>query len=80
MKRRVRTWWACVSILFNQTLHLGNAPYPYSLSETCWIRRHRLRYAVGRAIIDYVFSALGEDDHCELAYYTGRAYRAKDQY
>lgn len=79
MKRRVRTWWACVSILFNQTIHLGNAPYPYSLSETCWLRRHRLRYAVGRAIIDSVFSVLGEDDHCELAYYTGRAYRAKDQ-
>ena len=78
--RRIRTWWACVSILFNQTIHLGNAPYPYSLSETCWIRRHRLRYAIGRAIIDTIFRVFGEADHCELAFYTGRAYRAKTQY
>jgi len=76
---RVRAYWACVSILFNQTLHLGGAPYPYTLSETCYMRRHRLRYAVGRAIIDTVFRVFGEHDHCELSYYTGRAFRAKEQ-
>jgi hypothetical protein len=76
---RVRAWWACVSILFNQTLHLGGAPYPYTLSETCWLRRHRLRYAVGRAIIDSVFRLFGEKDHCELSYMVGQSFRAKEQ-
>lgn len=76
---RARAYWACVSILFNQTLHFGGAPYPYTLSETCYLRRHRLRYRIGRAIIDYVFSLFGEDDHCELSYLTGRAFRAKEQ-
>lgn len=76
---RVRAYWACVSILFNQTLHFGGAPYPYTLSETCYLRRNRLRYAVGRAIIDSVFSLFGEDNHCELSYNTGRAFRAKEQ-
>lgn len=78
-KYRSRAYWACVSILFNQTLHFGNAPYPYTLSETCWLRRHRLRYAVGRAIIDSVFSFFGEDDHCELSYMVGQSFRAKEQ-
>lgn len=76
---RARAYWACVSILFNQTLHFGGAPYPYTLSETCYIRRHRLRYRIGRAIIDSVFSLFGEDDHCELSYYVGRSFRAKEQ-
>lgn len=76
---RARAYWACVSILFNQTLHFGGAPYPYTLSETCYLRRHRLRYRIGRAIIDSIFSLFGEDDHCELSYYTGRAFRAKEQ-
>lgn len=76
---RARAYWACVSILFNQTLHLGNAPYPYTLSETCWMRRHRLRYAMGRAIIDSVFSLFGEHDHCELSYMVGQSFRAKEQ-
>lgn len=76
---RARVYWATVSALFNQTLHFGGAPYPYTLSETCWLRRHRLRYAIGRAIIDSVFSWLGEDNHCEMSYYTGKAYRLKEQ-
>jgi hypothetical protein len=77
---RLRAWAATVSIVFNQTLHLGNAPYPYTLSETCWIRRHITRYAVGRAIIDGIFKAmLREADHCELSYYVGQSFRAKDQ-
>jgi hypothetical protein len=76
---RLRAWSACVSILFNQTLHVGNAPYPYTLSETCWLRRHRLRYAIGRAIIDSVFSLIGEEGHCELSYYVGQSFRAKEQ-
>ena len=76
---RARAYWACVSILFNQTLHFGGAPYPYTLSETCWLRRHRLRYAIGRAIIDSIFSLFGEDDHCELSYMVGKSFRAKEQ-
>jgi hypothetical protein len=76
---RARAYGACVSILFNQTLHLGGAPYPYTLSETCWLRRHRLRYSVGRAIIDNVFRLFGEADHCELSYMVGQSFRAKEQ-
>ena len=76
---RLRAWAATVSILFNQTLHLGNAPYPYTLSETCWIRRYRTRYAIGKAIIDSIFKLVGEDDHCELSYYVGQSFRAKEQ-
>lgn len=76
---RVRAYFACVSILFNQTVHLGGAPYPYTFSETCWLRRHRLQYRVCRAIIDSVFRFFGENDHCELSYYTGRAFRMKEQ-
>ena len=69
-----------MSIMFNQTLHLGNAPYPYTLSETCWIRRHRnRRYAVGRAIIDGIFELVGEADHCEMSYYVGSSFRKKEQ-
>lgn len=78
-KERARNYWACVSILFNQTLHLGGAPYPYTLSETCWLRRDRLQYAVGRAIIDSLFELFGEYDHCEMSYYVGRSYRARPQ-
>jgi len=76
---RLRAWFACLSILFNQTIHLGNAPYPYTLSETCYLRRHLLRYRVARAIIDSVFRLFGERDHCELSYYVGRSFRAKEQ-
>ena len=76
---RARAYWACVSILFNQTLHLGGAPYPYTLSETCYLRRHRLRYRIGQVIIDSVFSLFGEHDHCQLSYETGRIFRAKEQ-
>ena len=76
---RLRAWAATVSIMFNQTLHLGNAPYPYTLSETCWIRRYRRRYAVGRCIIDGIFEFFGEADHCELSYYVGQSFRAKEQ-
>lgn len=76
---RIRAYWACVSILFNQTLHLGAAPYPYTLSETCYMRRHRLRYAIGRAIIDSVFRFFGEHNHCELSYYVGKSFRVRDQ-
>jgi hypothetical protein len=76
---RLRAWFACLSIMFNQTVHLGGAPYPYTFSETCYIRRHLLRYAIPRAIIDFVFSLFGELDHCQLSYETGRAFRMKDQ-
>ena len=77
--RRIRTVFAAWSCLFNQVVHLGNAPYPYSFSETCWLRRHRLQYQVARAIIDNVFSLFGEENHCELSYYVGQSFRAKDQ-
>jgi hypothetical protein len=76
---RARAFWACVSILFNQIVHFGGAPYPYTFSETCYLRRHMLRYAIPRAIIDFVFSLFGEADHCRLSYETGRAFRAKEQ-
>jgi len=76
---RLRAWAATVSIMFNQTLHLGNAPYPYTLSETCYIRRSIGRYAVGRAIIDCIFEKFGEYDHCELSYEVGNAFRKRDQ-
>lgn len=76
---RIRSWWACLSILWNQTVHLGGAPYPYTFSETCYLRRHRLRYRVARAIIDFVFNLFGEADHCELSHYVGNAFRAKEQ-
>jgi len=77
---RLRAWLATISILVNQTLHLGNAPYPYTLSETCWVRRHRTRYAVGKALIDGFFKAmLREGDHCELSYYLGQSFRAKKE-
>lgn len=76
---RLRAWAATVSIMFNQTLHLGNAPYPYTLSETCWIRRYRRRYAIGRAIIDGIFELVGEADHCEMSYYVGSSFRKKEQ-
>lgn len=76
---RIRALAATVSILFNQSIHLGNAPYPYTLSETCWIRRYRRRYAVGRRIIDSIFEFFGEADHCELSYYVGQSFRAKEQ-
>lgn len=79
LKYKVRVYWACVSILFNQTLHFGGAPYPYTLSETCYLRRHRLRYRIGQVIIDSVFSLFNEYDHCELSYYTGQSFRAKEQ-
>lgn len=77
--QRARNYWACVSILFNQTLHFGGAPYPYTLSETCYIRRDRLRYRVGQVIIDSVFILFGESDHCEMSYRMGQHYRAKEQ-
>ena len=76
---RLRAWAATVSIVFNQSIHLGNAPYPYTLSETCFIRRHIKRYAIGRAIIDYIFEKFGEYDHCELSYEVGNAFRKRDQ-
>tara|TARA_B100001059_G_C17499109_1_gene410177 strand:- start:334 stop:459 length:126 start_codon:yes stop_codon:yes gene_type:complete len=38
------------------------------------------RYAIGRAIIDGIFKAmLREADHCELSYYVGQSFRAKEQ-
>lgn len=76
---RARNYWACVSILFNQTLHLGGAPYPYTLSETCYLRRHRLQYRIGQVIIDSLFLLFGEYDHCEMSYEVGRSYRARPQ-
>lgn len=79
MYYRLRAWFATLSILFNQTVHLGMAPYPYTFSETCYLRQHLLRYRVCRQTIDFVFSLLGEDDHCMLSYETGKAFRAKEQ-
>ena len=76
---RLRAWFACFSILLNQTVHLGNAPYPYTFSETCYIRRHILRYAICRAIIDGIFSLFGEDDHCQLSHTVGQSFRDKEQ-
>ena len=68
-----------MSILFNQTLHFGGAPYPYTFSETCWLRQGRLHYDVARGIIDTFFELFGEYNHCEMSYYIGRAYRARPQ-
>jgi len=76
---RLRAWAATVSIMFNQTLPLGNAPYPYTLSETCYIRRNIRRYAIGRALIDAIFEWFGEYDHCELSYRVGDEFRKRDQ-
>ena len=76
---RARAWWACLSILFNQTVHFGGAPYPYTFSETCYLRQHMLRYYIPRVIIDFVFALFGEAGHCQLSYETGRAFRQKDQ-
>lgn len=76
---RARNYWACVSILFNQTVHLGGAPYPYTFSETCWLRRGRLQYDVARATIDAFFELFGEYNHCEMSYMIGRSYRARPQ-
>ncbi len=58
MYYRLRAWFATLSILFNQTVHLGMAPYPYTFSETCYLRQHLLRYRVCRFTIDFVFSLL----------------------
>jgi hypothetical protein len=79
MYYRLRAWFATLSILFNQTVHLGMAPYPYTFSETCYLRQHLLRYRVCRFTIDFVFSLFGEDGHCMLSYETGKAFRAKEQ-
>ena len=79
MYYRLRAWFATLSILFNQTVHLGMAPYPYTFSETCYLRQHLLRYRVCRQTIDFVFSLLGEDDHCMFSYETGKDFRAKEQ-
>jgi hypothetical protein len=44
------------------------------------VRRHRTRYAVGKALIDGFFKAmLREGDHCELSYYLGQSFRAKKE-
>ncbi len=79
MYYRLRAWFATLSIFFNQTVHLGMAPYPYTFSETCYLRQHLLRYRVCRFAIDFVFSLFGEADHCMLSYETGKAFRAKEQ-
>ena len=68
---RARNYWACVSILFNQTLHFGGAPYPLTLSETCYMRQDVLRYAVGMRMIDTLFELFGEYHHCRNAYRKG---------
>ena len=68
---RARNYWACVSILFNQTLHFGGAPYPLTLSETCYARQGMLRYDVGMLLIDSFFELFGEYNHCRNAYIKG---------
>lgn len=79
MHYRLRAWFATLSIFFNQTVHLGMAPYPYTFSETCYMRQHLLRYRVCRFAIDFVFSLFGEDEHCMLSYETGKTFRSKEQ-
>lgn len=76
---RARAYWACVSILFNQTVHFGGAPYPYTFSETCYIRRNRWQYRLGQVVVDSIFRLFGERDHCEMSYLVGKAFRAKEQ-
>lgn len=74
---RARNYWACVSILFNQAVHFGGAPYPLSFSETCYIRRNQRRYAFGMRVVDSIFALFGELDHCEKAWYSGCSERAR---
>lgn len=70
---RTRNYWAVVSQLLNQTLHFGGAPYPLTFSEMCHLNQHRLRYRVGRVIVDGLFSLFGEDDHCAKSFRNGTA-------
>ena len=71
MKQRLRNFWACVSITFNQVIHLGNAPYPLSLSETCYIRQYAVQYRIGLKVIDFLFGLFGELEHCKQSYLKG---------
>ena len=75
--KRVRTLFAAWSVLFNQVVHLGNAPYPLSFSETCFIRRNRWQYRLCLLAIDGIFSLFGELDHCEKAWYIGYSHRSR---
>ncbi len=74
---RARNFWACVSITFNQAIHFGNAPYPLSFSETCFLRSKQRRYKIGMAIVDFLFSLAGETEHCERSYINGCKERAR---
>jgi len=69
--RRARNFWSCVSIVFNQAIHLGNAPYPLSFSETCYIRQDRKRYRIGLLLVDTIFDLFGEHDHCKRSWVVG---------
>ena len=69
---RARNYWACVSQLLNQTIHLGGAPYPLTLSEMCH-RETGYAYQLARRVIDACFAVFGEKDHCALAWRNGTA-------
>ena len=70
-KERARNFWGCVSICFNQAIHWGGAPYPLTLSETCYIRQCDKRYRFGVVVIDGLFSLFGEHDHCRKSWIKG---------
>ena len=70
--QRARNYWACVSILFNQTIHFGAAPYPLTFSETCYLRCGQWQYACGMFVVDSLFALFGEYDHCKKAYIQGQ--------
>lgn len=71
IRDRVRTYLAVWSMVFNQTVHLGGAPYPLTFSETCFIRDGQRRYRYARIAIDTFFRLLGERNHCANAFAAG---------
>lgn len=75
--KRARNFWSCVSICFNQMVHFGNAPYPLSFSETCYMRRAQKRYRLSMRLVDSIFWWFGEPEHCKQAYIKGRVARRK---
>ena len=74
-EERARNFWACVSICFNQAIHWGAAPYPLTLSETCYLRQYKKRYSIGMWIIDTTFELFGEYRHCRNAWCKGMEQR-----
>ncbi len=74
---RARNFWACVSITFNQAVHFGNAPYPLSFSETCYLRQDKRRYSIGMKVVDGIFKLFGEFEHCKNSYINGMVERRR---